>query len=171
MPTATTTPIRTEFRTIDGLAIRLAQSEPAPENGVQALLLSPWPETIYANEPTWPLLAAHAHLIAVDLPGFGHSEYRETLMSPSAMGDFIIRLADELGHPHVVGPDIGTSASLFAAARHPGRLRSVAVGTGGAAVPVQLGGKLQEWVEAPDIEAYRRIDGRPGAAGSPTPCR
>ena len=34
------------------------------------------------------------------------------------------------------------------------------MGTGGAAYPLQLGGVLKEWVEAPSIEPYRKIDGR-----------
>jgi pimeloyl-ACP methyl ester carboxylesterase len=101
------------------------------------------------------------HLVAVDLPGFGQSERRDSLMSPKAMGEFIVRLADAFGleKPHVVGPDIGTGASLFAAALAPGRFCSLVVGTGGAAVPLQLGGVLKEWVEAPSIEPYRKIDG------------
>jgi pimeloyl-ACP methyl ester carboxylesterase len=154
--------IRPEIRTIDGLAIRVAESEPHPTRDTQALLLSPWPESLYAFEPTWRRLASQAHLVAVDLPGFGHSERRDALMAPRAMGEFIVRIADELGleQPHVVGPDVGTAASLFAAALHPGRLRSLVVGTGGAAVPLQLGEPLREWVEAPDLEPYRRIDGR-----------
>jgi len=57
------------------------------------------------------------------------------------MSEFVIRVADAFGleNPHVVGPDIGTSAGLFAAASSPGRLRSLVVGSGGAAVPLQLG--------------------------------
>jgi pimeloyl-ACP methyl ester carboxylesterase len=64
-----------------------------------------------------------------------------TLMSPRAMGEFIVRAADAFGleRPHVVGPDVGTSAALFAAAGHPDRFSSIVVGTGGAAVPLQLG--------------------------------
>jgi pimeloyl-ACP methyl ester carboxylesterase len=83
-------------------------------------------------------------------------------MSPKAMGEFIVRLADAFGleQPHVVAPDIGTAASLFAAALYPDRFRSLVVGTGGAAVPLQLGGVLKEWVEAPSLESYRKIDGR-----------
>lgn len=105
--------------------------------------------------------AEHA-LIAVDLPGFGRSERRDSLMSPKSMGEFIVRLADEFGleRPHVVAPDIGTAASLFAAALHPCRFLSLVVGTGAVAVPLQLGGVLKEWVEAPSIEPYREIDGR-----------
>jgi pimeloyl-ACP methyl ester carboxylesterase len=149
------------FRTVDGLSIRLAESAD-PGRGTSALLLSPWPESLFAFEPTWSRLAEHAHLVAVDLPGFGHSERRDALMSPRAMGDFLVRLADELGleQPHVVAPDVGAAAALFAAARHPGRLRSLVVGSGGLAVPLQLGEPLKGWIEAPDLEPYRRVDGR-----------
>jgi pimeloyl-ACP methyl ester carboxylesterase len=151
--------IQTRFRTIDGLSIRYAESEDRDEH---ALLLSPWPESLFAFEPTWLRLAERAHLVAVDLPGFGHSQRREALLSPRAMGEFVVLLADAfaLEHPHVVGPDIGTGASLFAAASHPGRVRSLVVGSGGSAVPLQLGGRLKDWVEAPDLERYRSADPR-----------
>ena len=42
----------------------------------------------------------------------------------------------------VVAPDVGTAAALFAAVTHPERIASVIVGTGGAAVPLQLRDKL-----------------------------
>jgi pimeloyl-ACP methyl ester carboxylesterase len=150
-------PIQTKFRTIDSLSIRYAESEKQER---QALLLNPWPESLFAFEPTWSRLAEHAHLVAVDLPGFGHSEGREDLFSPRAMGEFVVRIADAFGleRPHVVGPDVGTGAALFAAALHPGRLASLVVGTGGAAFPLQLGSPLKEWVEAPSVEPYRRVD-------------
>ena len=149
--------IQTKFRTIDGLSIRYAESE---DRDIHALLLSPWPESVFAFEPTWSRLAEHAHLVAVDLPGFGHSEGRDSLFSPRAMGEFVIRIADVFGldHPHVVGPDIGTGAALFAAALHPGRLGSVVIGSGGSAFPLQLGGVLKEWIEAPNLDPYRRMD-------------
>jgi pimeloyl-ACP methyl ester carboxylesterase len=151
--------IRPAVRTIDGLAIRYAESEPRDDH---ALLLSPWPESLYCYEPTWERLAERTHLVAIDLPGFGRSERRDSLMSPRAMAEFLVRAADAFGlaEPHVVGPDVGTAASLFAAALHPGRFRSLVVGTGGAAVPLQLGDPLKEWVEAPSLEPYRKIDGR-----------
>ena len=40
----------------------------------------------------------------------------------------------------------GTSSSLFAAAAQPGRFRTVVVGSGGAAVPLELTGVLKDWV-------------------------
>ncbi|RAS70943.1 pimeloyl-ACP methyl ester carboxylesterase [Lentzea atacamensis] len=148
--------IQPRFRTIDGLSIRYAES---PRQKPAALLLSPWPESLYAYDATWSRLAEHAHLIAVDLPGFGHSELREDLLSPSAMGEFIVRIADEFGltEPHVVGPDIGTSAALFAAANHPGRFRSVVIGSGGALVPTDLGTPLHEWVHDEDLAPYKAL--------------
>jgi pimeloyl-ACP methyl ester carboxylesterase len=151
--------IQPQFRTIDGLAIRYAQSE---DRDTHALLLSPWPESLYAFEPTWLRLAEHAHLVAVDLPGFGRSQRSNALLSPRAMGEFVARLADAFGleDPHVVGPDIATGASLFAATLWPGRFRSLVVGSGGATFPLQLGSVLKDWVEAPDLEGYRSADPR-----------
>ena len=151
--------IQPQTRTIDGVSIRFAESEPRDDH---ALLTSPWPESLYAFEPMWSRLAEHAHFVAIDLPGFGRSERRNELMSPRAMGEFLVRVADAFGleSPHVVGPDVGTAAALFAAALHPGRFRSLVVGTGATAVPLQVGDPLKEWVEAPDLEPYRRIDGR-----------
>jgi pimeloyl-ACP methyl ester carboxylesterase len=83
-------------------------------------------------------------------------------MSPRAMGEFILRAADafRLEHPHIVGPDVGTAAALFAAAAHPSRFLSLVVRTGGTAVPIQLGDPLREWVFAPDLEPFRRLGGR-----------
>src|SRR5215813_1768605 len=98
------------FRTIDGVSVRFLESAPG---NADALLLSPWPESVMAYEPTWSRLEAAAHLVAIDLPGFGRSEYSSALMSPRAMGDFLLRVADAFGleHPHVVGPDVGTAAA------------------------------------------------------------
>jgi pimeloyl-ACP methyl ester carboxylesterase len=157
--TTLTVPIHAQFRTIDGLSIRFAESE---QRAVHALLLSPWPESLLAFAPTWERLAESAHLVAVDLPGFGHSEGHDELLSPRAMGEFVVRLADalELDQPHAVGPDIGTGALLFAAAAHPGRFRSLVVGSGGSSYPLELGEPLTGWVGAPDLSSFRRIDPR-----------
>jgi pimeloyl-ACP methyl ester carboxylesterase len=137
------------YRTVDRLSIRFVESG-RHDTHADALLLSPWPESVFAYEAAWSRLAETTHLVAIDLPGFGRSEGRETLMTPRAMGEFIVRVADAFGlsQPHLVGPDVGTSAALFAAAAHPDRFRSLVVGTGGAVVPLQLGDPLREWVLA-----------------------
>jgi pimeloyl-ACP methyl ester carboxylesterase len=161
------TPFQMQFRVIDGLTVRFAESADRDDH---ALLLSPWPESLLAFEPMWARLAGQAHLVAIDLPGFGHSQRNDGLLSPRAMGEFIIRAADAFGltRPHVVGPDIGTAASLFAAAAYPGRLRSLVVGSGGAAVPLQLGSPRKDWVQAPDLEAFRGADPGQIVAGALT---
>src|SRR5262245_62577952 len=158
--TTSPTTIEPQFLTIDGLRIRYADSGGTQEPTV--LLTSPWPESLYAFEPMWPTLAEHARLFAIDLPGFGASERRDDLLSPRAMGEFLARLIDEaeLGRPHIVAPDVGTSAALFAAAAHPERIAGVLVGTGGAAVPLELGEPLRSWVLDPDLDKYRRMDPR-----------
>ena len=86
------------------------------------LLLSPWPESIYAFLPTWEMFSGLGPLVAVDLPGFGLSQSRPDVMAPEAMGEFILRIVDAFGldRPHAIGPDVGTPALLFAAANHPG---------------------------------------------------
>ena len=155
---STTTTPQVRFRTMGGVQIRYADSGASHKPTV--VLTSPWPESVYAFAPVWAPLAEHARLFAVDLPGFGASERREDLLSPRAMGEFLARLIAEadLGRAHIVAPDVGTSAALFAAAAHPERLASMVVGTGGAAVPIQLGEPLASWVLDPDLDKYRKMD-------------
>jgi pimeloyl-ACP methyl ester carboxylesterase len=150
--------IEPQFRSVDRLTIRYAVS--GGSNEPVMLLTSPWPESIYAFASMWETLAKHARLFAVDLPGFGASERRADLLSPRAMGEFLVRLITEadLGRPHIVGPDVGTAAALFAAAADPERIASVIVGTGGASFPLELGEPLLSWVLEPDLDKYRQVD-------------
>jgi pimeloyl-ACP methyl ester carboxylesterase len=164
--TSLTTSIEPRFRTIDGVKIRYADSGGSREPVV--LLTSPWPESLYAFAAMWATLAEHASLFAVDLPGFGGSERREDLLSPRAMGAFLAGLIAEadLGRPHIVAPDVGTSAALFAAAAHPERFAGVIVGSGGAAVPLELGEPLKSRVLDADLDKYRRMDPRASVAAA-----
>ena len=149
-----------DFMTVDGTRIRYAESNGRAAPSI--LLTSPWPESVYAFAPIWPLLTPRFRLLAVDLPGFGGSERRDELLSPEAMGNFLARLIEDCGleRPHVVAPDIGTSAALFASASRPDLVSSVVVGGGGAAVPIRLAGPLEEWVLAPDLGRFRAMDPR-----------
>jgi pimeloyl-ACP methyl ester carboxylesterase len=158
MPTTTIPEVRS--RTIGGVRIRYADSGGSRRPTV--VLTSPWPESVYAFAPIWASLAEHARLFAIDLPGFGASERREELLSPRAMGEFLAQLIAEadLGAAHIIAPDVGTAAALFVAAAHPERIASAIVGTGGAAVPIQLGEPLASWVLDPDFDKYRRMDPR-----------
>src|SRR4051795_9017056 len=161
MPTRMTPEVR--FRAVDGLKIRYADSGGSQEPVV--LLTSPWPESVYAFAPMWATLSEHARLFAVDLPGFGASERRDELLSPRAMGGFLTRLIAEadLGTPHIVGPDVGTSAALFAAAAHPERVAGVIVGTGGASsTPATSCGRRRRR-STPRSSSTRSCDGPGGS--------
>jgi pimeloyl-ACP methyl ester carboxylesterase len=78
------------------------------------------------------------------------------------MSEFLAQLITEadLGTAHIVAPDVGTAAALFAAAAHPDRIAGAIVGTGGAAFPIHLGEPLASWVLDPDLDKYRRMDPR-----------
>jgi pimeloyl-ACP methyl ester carboxylesterase len=132
----------TRTRRIDGLTIRYTEIDAA--DGPVILLTSPWPESLLAYRRVWPALATRARLVAIDLPGFGHSQGRTDLFRPDAMAEFLHRLIGEfeLGSPHLVAPDVGTSAALFLAARHPGAVKSLIVGSGASAWPLETGGVL-----------------------------
>jgi pimeloyl-ACP methyl ester carboxylesterase len=153
-------------READGLQIRYAETEGVGDETV--LLLNPWPESLFAWNTIWPRLAENARLVAIDLPGFGQSERRAELLSPRTMSGFLLRLIDEweLGHPHVVGPDVGTGAVLFAAAEDVDRFPSAVVGSGGASFPLEVTGALKEIIEAPDLSGFQAIDGRDIVAGA-----
>ena len=153
-------------READGLAIRYAETEGIETETV--LLLNPWPESLFAWSTIWSSLAKTGRLIAIDLPGFGQSERRADLQSPRAMGKFLLRLIEEwdLGRPHVVGPDVGTSAVLFAAAEDVDRFPSAVVGSGGASFPLEVTGALKDIIEAPDMSGFRGVDGRDIVAGA-----
>ena len=128
-----------EFTLYDGLRIRyVASPRPAAES---VMLLSPWPESIYAFIRIWPRLSEEFSLAAVDLPGFGQSDGRADLMSPRRMGEFVVQIADQLGlgQPHAVGPDIGTGALLCAAAQHPAGIPEPHRGGRGGHLPAPRG--------------------------------
>ena len=126
-------------RTIDGVRIRYADSGGSQEPTL--LLTSPWPESVYAFAPMWATLAEHARAVRrLTCPGSGHPSAARIFCLPARWagswpGSSSRRISVR---PHIVAPDVGTSAALFAAAAHPERIASVIVGTGGAAVPIDL---------------------------------
>ncbi|MDH6115561.1 pimeloyl-ACP methyl ester carboxylesterase [Kitasatospora sp. MAP12-15] len=147
-------------RSADGLGIRTLDTGEGP--GPTLLMTSPWPESLFAFRRIWDRLAPVARLVAVDLPGFGHSEGRTELFRPSAMARFLHRLIGEwdLGKPHLLAPDVGTSAALFLAGRYPGTLASLIVGSGAAAYPLEVTGSLANIIAAPDLGFLDGFDSR-----------
>jgi pimeloyl-ACP methyl ester carboxylesterase len=154
-----TSQINTQTRTADGVEIRFAEWNAEAEPTL--LLLSPWPESLFAWEQLWARLATAGHVIALDLPGFGHSEGRTDLFSAQAMGRFLVRLIDEweLGAPHLFGPDVGCPAALFAAAESPSSLTSAIVGNGATEFPLVVEGALKDLIANPDPDSLLALDG------------
>lgn len=81
-------------------------------------------------------------------------------MTPQAMGDFIVKATKEfsLDRPHLIAPDIGTSASLCAAAANESLFSILIVG-GGAMDAAATAGPLKAMIEAPDTSAFSGADG------------
>jgi pimeloyl-ACP methyl ester carboxylesterase len=148
----------TQFKTVDGLKIRFAVNE--KQDGNPILLLSPLPESIFAFLPTWETFSALGPLVAIDLPPFGLSESRSDARTPETAGEFVLRILESfrLDRPHVIAPDIGTPACLFAAANHPGVFRSLVIGSG-ATDHTDILGILDAIVNAPSLEPFRDLTG------------
>jgi pimeloyl-ACP methyl ester carboxylesterase len=133
---------------IDGVNVRFATG--GRSNGIPVLLSSPWPESIYAFRDVLPLIGDVAPYVAIDLPGFGMSQGRSDLMSPSGMARFIVSAAEQLGieRMHGVGPDVGTPAMLFASAERPDLFESLIVGSGATRVDL-ASGSLVDLIASP----------------------
>lgn len=148
----------TRFEEIDGLRVRVAEGE---LQGAQVVLFtSPWPESIQVFRGVWPALADQFHLVAIDLPGFGQSASRPGVLNPRAMGDFLLKAIGTLGlkKPHVVGPDVGTSAALFAALNEPNAFASLTIGSGAMHEDLAAG-TLKDLMDAPNLDALAGLDG------------
>ena len=153
-------PISTYFRVCDGVRVRFADTR--ADSDITVLLLAPWPESLWAFRRIWGRVTGVGRVVAIDLPGFGHSDGRSELIAPDASGAFLARLIHEwgLGAPHVVGPDVGTAAALFLAARAPERVTSLTVGGGAVRFPIEAGGALKQIIQAPSLDVVRGLDAR-----------
>src|SRR6476619_1200451 len=161
MNAAAYSPISPFCRGCDGVRIRFADNR-AGSSAVTVLMLSPWPESLWAFRRIWDRMSEVARIVAIDLPGFGHSDGRPELIAPDAMGTFLARLIEEwdLGAPHLVGPDVGTAAALFLAANTPDRVTSLTIGGGAVRDPIEAGGALKDVIEAPSLDDVRQLDAR-----------
>src|SRR5271167_4608355 len=153
------------FRTIDRITIRFATI--GKMDGEPILLLSPLPESILAFLPTWEMFSALGPVIAVDLPAFGLSGSEPYLRAPEPLGNFVVRIIESFGlvKPHVVAPDVGTPACLFAAANRPGVFKSLVIGSG-ATDHTDIGDILDKIVNAPSLEPFKDLTGEQFVRGA-----
>jgi pimeloyl-ACP methyl ester carboxylesterase len=98
------------------------------------------------NRTTWALqtryFAWHGYaVLALDLPGHGHSE-GPMLESIEAMADWVMKALDALGvkQAALVGHSMGAMVALDAAARYPDRVRALALL--GCAFPMRVNDAL-----------------------------
>lgn len=142
---------------IDGLSVRYARG--GSSEGLPILLTAPWPESIYAFHRLLPRLAGKHPTIAVDLPGFGRSQSRPDVMTPEAMGNFVMSILRHFGinRTHVVAPDVGTLAILFVAAKESTIFESLVLGGGAMRVDLAAG-SLKDLIHSP-TGAFANIDG------------
>jgi pimeloyl-ACP methyl ester carboxylesterase len=83
----TRSPITTYFRVCDGVRVRFADTRADSE--VTVLLLAPGPESLWAFRRIWDRVSAVGRAVAIDMPGFGHSDGRSELIAPDASGAFL----------------------------------------------------------------------------------
>jgi len=150
-------PFDVAWRTIDGLNVRYATNGKGDE---KVVLLSPWPESIFAFAPVWAGLTKRFEVLAIDLPGFGQSEAREDLFAPQTMGEFIAKALDAFGlsSVHAVGLDVGSPSLLFAALARPELFRSLIVGAGAATYPLAVEGTLKWMIEAEALPMLNAVE-------------
>ena len=113
------------------------------------------------------------NVLAVDLPGHGRSA-GAPLASVEAIADWLIALLDAagLGTAAIVGHSLGSLAAIAAAARHPDRVRAIALV--GTAVPMPVSDMLLEAAannrhEAIDMLTTWGYSRSAQLGGSPTP--
>jgi pimeloyl-ACP methyl ester carboxylesterase len=113
------------------------------------------------------------NVLAVDLPGHGRSE-GEPLGTVEAIADWLIELLDAagLGEAAIVGHSLGSLAAIAAAARHPDRVRAIALV--GSTLPMRVSDLLLEAAkdnrhEAIDMLTIWGFSKSAQLGGSPTP--
>lgn len=97
---------------VAGLSIRsrAALRDDAP----QLVLTNAWPQSLRCWDYHWNVLARRFSLLAIDLPGFGLSEGRTSVMTPFAQAEIIATIIASMGRGAVtvVAPDVGVPAAL-----------------------------------------------------------
>lgn len=113
------------------------------------------------------------NVLAVDLPGHGRSG-GPPLQSVEAIADWLASMLDaaRLDEAAIVGHSLGSLAAIAAAARHPGRVRAIALV--GSTLPMPVSGALLEEAKndrhtAIDMLTYWGYSKSAQLGGNPTP--
>ncbi len=116
---------QSEFVRVGSQLVHVEQSG----EGEPVLLLHGFGASTYSWRKVIPTLSAAHRVIAMDLNGFGYTERPKDLASYTREGQaaLILGVLDALGigRAHIVGHSYGGGVSLFLAATHPERFRTL----------------------------------------------
>jgi pimeloyl-ACP methyl ester carboxylesterase len=116
-------------RWVDAEGIRLHAVEGGRTGGPTVVLLAGFPQTCWAWHRVLPRLAGRFHVIAIDLPGQGHSDRLEGGYDSHTLAAHVHAAATALGAAKywLVGHDIGACVAFSLALRYQDRLHGVAL--------------------------------------------
>lgn len=133
--TTTTAPISYKFADVDGVRVFYREAgEPAKPT---LLLLHGFPSSSHQFRQLIPLLSAHFHIIAPDLPGFGFTEVpaeREYVYTFDALAETLGHFVEALGLKRYAMYvfDYGAPTGLRLAVKHPERMTALISQNGNA---------------------------------------
>ncbi|MER7193834.1 alpha/beta hydrolase [Streptomyces flaveolus] len=116
-------------RWVDADGIRLHAVEGGRSAGPAVVLLAGFPQTWWAWRKVMPSLAGRFRVIAIDLPGQGHSERPEGSYDTHTVAAHVHATVTALGVPAywLAAHDIGAWVALSLALNHESQLRGVAL--------------------------------------------
>ncbi|WP_405561713.1 alpha/beta fold hydrolase [Streptomyces sp. NBC_01180] len=116
-------------RWVDADGVRLHAVEGGRPTGPAVVLLAGFPQTWWAWRNVMPSLADRFHVIAIDLPGQGHSERPEGSYDTHTVAAHVHAAVQALGVSTywLVAHDIGAWVAFSLALNFEGRLRGVAL--------------------------------------------
>ena len=141
-------------RWVDADGVRLHAVEGGRPDGPAVVLLAGFPQTWWAWRKVMPDLAGRFHVIAIDLPGQGHSERPEGSYDTHTVAAHVHAAVDALGVPTywLAGHDIGAWVAFSLALNYESRLRGLALLDAGipgitlpAAIPLDLNLAWKTW--------------------------
>lgn len=116
-------------RWVDADGVRLHAVEGGRTDGPAVVLLAGFPQTWWAWRKVMPRLADRFHIIAVDLPGQGHSERPDISYDTHTVAAHVHAAVKALGVSTywLVAHDIGAWVAFSLALAHQSRLRGLAL--------------------------------------------
>ncbi|WP_093854098.1 alpha/beta fold hydrolase [Streptomyces evansiae] len=116
-------------RWVDGDGVRLHAAEGGPATGPAVVLLAGFPQTWWAWREVMPLLARRFRVLAIDLPGQGHSERPARGYDTHTVAAHVHAAVQALGVPSywLAAHDIGAWVAFSLALGHESRLRGLAL--------------------------------------------